>query len=122
MRSTSPPRHFGRIATGWHFRRLRFAGWGVFVIIMLAASGFAEGPVARVAAPDSSATIVALTVEPAEIVLHAANRQQQLLVTGRRADGKIVDLTPQAEFTIGDRTVAQITSAAIIGIHDGATD
>src|SRR5690348_16337556 len=31
---------------------------------------------------------VTLTVEPAEIVLHAASRRQQLLITARRSDGK----------------------------------
>jgi hypothetical protein len=121
MRGTSPPRHFERIATGWRFRRLCVAGWSAGVILMVAAIAVAEESVAGVAAPDSSATIVALIVEPAEIVLHATNRQQQLLVTGRCADGRFVDLTRQAEFTIGDSTVAQIASAAIIGIHDGAT-
>ncbi len=86
------------------------------------AVGFADEPAAKVVAPDSSASIVALTIEPAEIVLHAANRQQQLLVTGRRADGKLVDVTRQAEFAITDSAMAQIASTSIIGLHDGVTE
>ena len=64
---------------------LNTVGWGAVCILAFAAIGFAEEPGAPVAASDSSAAFVALTVEPAEIVLHAANRRQQLLVTGRRA-------------------------------------
>ncbi len=98
------------------------AAWGVLSVLAFAATTFAEEPAASVAATDSSPAVVALAVEPAEIVLNSANRQQQVLVTGRRADGKFVDLTRQAEFTIGDGTVARVAAAVVAGIHDGTTE
>jgi hypothetical protein len=115
-------RFMRRVAQGGQYRRLHAAAWGAVCVFAFAAVGFAEEPVAKVVTPDSSASLVALTVEPAEIVLHAANRQQQLLVTARRADGNFVDLTRQAELALADASVAQIASAAIVGLHDGSTE
>lgn len=111
-----------RAATSRRFRRLNAAGWGAVFIFAFTAIGFAEEPLAKVVGSDSSGPFVALAVEPDDIALHAANRQQQLLVTGRRADGKSVDLTRQARFSLADTSIAQIASAAIIGLHDGATE
>ena len=110
-----------RPESGCLIRQTRGGIFTVVCIFAFAVLGFAEEPASKVVASDSSGSFVALAVEPAEIVLHAANRRQQLLVTGRRADGKSVDLTQQAEFALADAAVAQIASAAIIGLHDGAT-
>src|SRR5436190_5929591 len=91
-------------------------------VLALAAVGFAAEPPAQPVAAQASVSVVALTVEPAEIVLHGANRQQQLLVTALQADGKSVDLTRQARFALADPAIAQMASAAIVGLHDGATE
>lgn len=69
----------------------------------------------------TAAPIMALAVEPTKIVLHAANRRQQLLVTAERADGKFVDLTRDAIFSLSESGVARIERAALVGIGDGAT-
>jgi hypothetical protein len=65
---------------------------------------------------------VTLTVEPAEILLHSASRRQQLLITARRADGKLVDVTRQAEFSLADDSIARIAGTAIVGNRDGMTE
>jgi hypothetical protein len=98
------------------------AAYATICTLSLAAFSLAEEPAANVATEESSAPLVAISVEPAEIILHSANRQQQLLVTGRRADGKLVDLTRQAEFTLGDGSVARVATAVAIGLHDGTTE
>src|SRR5205823_1763863 len=97
-------------------------GWGALCVLVFVCGSLADEPVEKEITPDSAAAIVALAVEPAEIVLHAASRQQQLMVTGRRSDGKLVDLTRQAEFRLADAAVARIASTTIVGQHDGATD
>ncbi|MGE5191796.1 MAG: DUF1549 domain-containing protein [Deltaproteobacteria bacterium] len=74
------------------------------------------------AAPASSVPFVALTIEPAEIILHAASRQQQLLITAKRADGRLVDVTRKAEFSLGDKTIARLAGTAIVGELDGVTE
>lgn len=124
MRSFALPKHVAaRIAAeSQKVHTLTVAGWGVVCWLAFVSVGLAEVPAESVVASDSSSSFVELTVEPAEVLLHAANRQQQLLVTARRADGKFVDLTRQAEFSFGDATVAKIASWAVIGLHDGTTE
>ncbi|HEV7221370.1 MAG TPA: DUF1549 and DUF1553 domain-containing protein [Pirellulales bacterium] len=65
---------------------------------------------------------VALAVEPAAIVLHAANRRQQLLVTATLASGKRVDVTREAEFSLAEAGVARFERDAIVGLRDGETE
>jgi Protein of unknown function (DUF1553)/Protein of unknown function (DUF1549) len=67
-------------------------------------------------------TLVSLTVEPEEILLRATNRQQQLLVTGRTADGKLIDVTHLCDMSSSDRAVLSVSEAVAHGRHDGTAD
>ncbi|HEY2250107.1 MAG TPA: DUF1549 domain-containing protein, partial [Planctomycetaceae bacterium] len=120
----SPPecqRIVERVAASSRACMFKTLEWGAVCLLVFGAGSAAEESVGRVA-PDSANSIVALTVEPAEIVLHGANRQQQLLVTARRADDSLLDVTREAEFSVTDAAVAQVASAAIIGVHDGQAE
>src|SRR5262245_5744647 len=108
----------GRRRVMWWLRQCRSA-----VALILAITGVCR---ADESPPDPGATqsrdsYVALSIEPQEIVIHAASRRQQLLITARRADGKLVDVTRQAEFSLADDSIARIAGTAIVGNRDGMT-
>jgi hypothetical protein len=66
--------------------------------------------------------LTALTVEPAEVLLRGANRQQQLLVTARTAGGRLLDMTHRCELTSSNPTVAALSGAVVRGRHEGTAD
>lgn len=68
----------------------------------------------------SDPSIESLTIEPTEIVLHGAS-QQQVLVTAKDRDGRLIDVTREAEFSVDDAAIANIASAKVLGTRDGAT-
>ncbi len=96
---------------------------GIFGCILAFHSAAVAGEPAEtnpvVAAPE--APILALAVEPAEIVLNAASRQQQLLVTATGATGKLSDITRAAAFSLAEAGVVQIEGATLVGLRDGET-
>ena len=102
----------------WFRQFLRVAA----AFLVIASASDAQEPVRTDTASESPIPFVALTVEPAEIVLHAASRQQQLLITAKRADGKLVDVTRQAEFSLTDDAIARIAGTAIMLRRDGVTE
>jgi hypothetical protein len=65
------------------------------------------------------AAIVELTVEPAEIVLSGASRQQQIQVTARLEDGTLCDATHLGQFTLSDAKLARLNRAVVYGLADG---
>src|SRR5262249_17738637 len=93
------------------------------VALVLAITGMcrADGPPPNQAASESR-HFTALTIEPAEIVLHAASRRQQLLITARRSDGKFIDVTRQSELSLANEAIARIIGTAIVGQQDGVTE
>ena len=68
----------------------------------------------------SDPTVESLIVEPAEIVLRGATRQQ-VLVTAKDRDGRPLDVTREAEFSVDDATVASVANSKLQGARDGAT-
>lgn len=104
---------------------MRWFGWSAQIgVAFLALTSMSDGqePARTPSKPDSAISFVALTVEPSEIVLHAASRQQQLLITAERADGKLVDVTRQAELSLADNSIASIAGTALVPRRDGTTD
>jgi hypothetical protein len=83
---------------------------------------FADQPVNPHPGTAATSGLIALSVEPETMVLHAASRQQQILVTGTRADGRLIDLTRLATYSVGDVSVAQITDSTLVGKRDGQTE
>lgn len=94
----------------------------VAVLVALAPASDAPEASRTAATSESLGPFVELTVEPAEIVLHATSRQQQLLITAKRADGKLVDVTRQAELSLKDDAIARIVGTALVLQRDGVTE
>jgi hypothetical protein len=63
-----------------------------------------------------------LSVEPQQLTLHGHNRQQQLLVTARTADGRSLDVTRVSEFTSSDPHVATASGGVVRGTRDGTAE
>lgn len=64
--------------------------------------------------------VESLTVEPAEIVLRGGT-PQQVLVTAKDRDGRLIDVTREAELSVDDAAVASVAVAKLQGTRDGAT-
>lgn len=92
-------------------------GFWLVVVSMFLAS---VGSVGAAEPQRPSVAIESLTVEPAEIVLHGVSRQQ-MLVTAKDRDGRLTDVTREAEFSVDDVAVANVASAKLQGVRDGAT-
>src|SRR5262245_12383239 len=103
----------------WWFRRCRSAIAVLLALTAASRAGQSPGNQARSEARDS---YVSLIIEPESIVLHAASRRQQLLITAEREDGKFVDVTRQAQLSLTDDTIGRIAGTAIVGKRDGATE
>jgi hypothetical protein len=67
--------------------------------------------VAALAGPASAAPVTALTAHPAALTLKGADDAPQLLVTGTRADGREVDLTAAAAYSVSDPKVVRVDAA-----------
>ncbi len=64
-------------------------------------------------------SVAELSVEPPEIVLQGASRQQQLQITARLADGTLRDVTHQCQFASSDSKLARIERATVLGVAEG---
>lgn len=62
-----------------------------------------------------------LTVAPAEIELHAANRRQQILVTAHSIDGREWDVTRQCQISVSDSSLASVNGSLLAARVDGTT-
>jgi hypothetical protein len=102
----------------WRQRRALVAAG----FLALVSASYAQEPLQAGTTAETASPFVALTVEPAEIVLHAASRQQQLLITAKRADGKLVDVTRQAQFSFSDDAIARIAGTTVVPRRDGLTE
>jgi hypothetical protein len=74
--------------------------------VALLALGFAAGP----ALADSPKPVTAITAHPTALKLRGADDAPQLVVTGKRADGRDVDLTGAAIYSVSDPKVVRVTS------------
>src|SRR5262245_37082926 len=109
----------GRRRVMWWFRRCRSA---IAIFLAITVASRAGEPPGNQAGSEARDLYVSLTIEPENIVLHAASRRQQLLITAEREDGKFVDVTRQAQLSLTDDTIGRIAGTAIVGKRDGATE
>ncbi|HEY7426201.1 MAG TPA: DUF1549 and DUF1553 domain-containing protein [Gemmataceae bacterium] len=69
-----------------------------------------------------AADVVEVTADPATIRLHGPGTCYSLLITGRTADGRLVDRTQAARYQSLDPHIARVTPAGVIhAVADGAT-
>ncbi|MBT4694772.1 MAG: DUF1553 domain-containing protein [Planctomycetaceae bacterium] len=69
----------------------------------------------------SGADFKSIDVEPSTIVITGGNRQTQMLITGRRQDGTAVDLTHQAQISIANTQIANLSESLVLGLQEGQT-
>jgi hypothetical protein len=72
-------------------------------------------------APDFAAAVDWLAIEPPEILLHSANRLQQVIVTANDRAGRAIDVTRRADFVVDDAAVTAVSQAKVRGLADGST-
>ena len=95
----------------------RFSGLFALALCCLpAVAGVPTEPAKRAAIVG---TPTSLTVEPANLVLSGPRSMQQLVVTGKYADGAIRDLTPFASYTIDQPVVALDQTGFTVAAKNG---
>lgn len=67
-------------------------------------------------------SIRSIQAEPALIYLRGANRQQQLLITGKSEAGRLLDLTRVCELSVSETSVARISGTRVVGLGDGTAE
>jgi hypothetical protein len=72
-------------------------------------------------APTRAADFVDVTTDPPRVELRGPTATYSLLVTGRTADGRFVDLTQKSRFRALDPKVAVVTNNVIRPVADGTT-
>ncbi|MCI0683423.1 MAG: DUF1549 and DUF1553 domain-containing protein [Gemmataceae bacterium] len=83
---------------------------------------FVFAPIVRADTPVVDAPVAEIIVDPAHVRLSGPNSVYTLLVHGKTAAGRLVDLTADARFQVQDPAIAQVTSAGIVrGRRDGTT-
>src|SRR5262249_30434960 len=102
----------GRRRVMWWLRRCRSA---VALSMAIAGACRADDSPRTQAAPQARDAYIALSIEPPEIVIHAASRRQQLLITARLENGRLVDVTRQAQLSLSDDAIARIAGTAVVG-------
>lgn len=65
--------------------------------------------------------IQTLFVEPLEINLRGNNRTQQVLVTQKSVDGRLLDVTHLSRFEIAHESLARMSASVVCGLADGET-
>src|SRR5690242_13078106 len=58
--------------------------------------------------------LVEVTADPAAVRLDGPNASYSILVHGRTAEGRLVDLTPSAKFQALDPRVATVSSTGVV--------
>jgi hypothetical protein len=78
---------------------------------------------ATVGAPAAEAPITAIAPYPPVIKLRGTDDAPQLLITGKRADGRDVDLTAVAAYSIGNAKIVRVTSEGrVMPLANGSTE
>ncbi len=70
----------------------------------------------------SAADFVEISVDPGIVELRGGTATYSLLVTGKTADGRLVDCTSAAKFRSADDKIAAVTATGVVGpVADGST-
>ena len=70
---------------------------------------------------ESVRQVAKLSVEPSEVKLHAASRQQLLLITAYASDGATWDVTHDCRVIIANPEVVQVDGSLLRAISDGSS-
>ena len=90
-------------------------------LAMLVLSSLTGANAASLFANDAS-MIVELLVEPREVFLVHDDDSVQLLVTAKRSDGRLLDLTRSAQYTASQDKIAAVSLGRVTPLGNGTTD
>jgi len=93
-------------------RLSEFAAFGLAMLVALPAS--AAPPVDPAARSELIGRPVALTVQPESIALTGPRAMQQIVVTGRYADGTMRDLTPFCDLAMENADIAGLNPGGFL--------
>ncbi len=99
--------------------RIQVAGGHPVVLALLAAFIPCGVQIAQGDSPAARPSIVSLSVEPASVILHGSNRQQQFLVTGMTPSGQRLDITRFCEFVSSDTRIIRAADGFARGANNG---
>ena len=99
--------------------RLRVAIRHPVVLALLAAFVPLGALIAKDDPPSDGPIVESLIVEPASVVLHGSNRQQQFVVTGTTRSGQPLDITRLCRFDSSDTKIVRAAEGLARGEHDG---
>jgi hypothetical protein len=102
--------------------RLRNQLFKILAVILMWSPRLVAGDHESTSTQDSRSKIVKLTVEPSELKLHSANRQQQLLITAQSIEGHAWDVTRNCQIVIKDSTIASSEDGILRALADGNTE
>ncbi len=69
-----------------------------------------------------AAEVAALSADPETVLLRGAAARYSLLVNGKTADGRLLDLTREAHYRVADPTIAAVSTRGVLRpVHDGRT-
>lgn len=79
------------------------------------------GPAARAAPRKAAPRLVEIRIQPSPVLLRGADASRTVLVTGRLADGRLIDLSDRARYSLSDARVARVSAGVVTPLHDGRT-
>ncbi|MCS6865537.1 MAG: DUF1553 domain-containing protein [Gemmataceae bacterium] len=71
----------------------------------------------------AGASVTAISAYPAKLTLRGTDDAPQLVITGTRADGRLVDLTAAARYSVRDATIARVDATGrVYPLANGTTE
>ena len=96
--------------------------WAVLFAVIASVSGGLCPTLAK-GAEVNPADVKTVAVHPAKVALVGSDDATQLVVTGTLGDGRLVDLTPDAKYTVADgKSAAVLTGGRVVPRADGTSE
>ena len=102
---------------------LRLAVGAIVTAIGCAGAAPVPNPIAEAPAGGEQSEVVELAVDPPAITLSRSGERFRILVHGKMASGRMIDLTHEAEYTTSASPNIRITKGGVVAAEsDGSTD
>ncbi len=96
--------------------------WAVLLAVIASVSGGLCPPLAK-AAEVNLTDVKTVAIHPAKVSLIGSDDAAQLIVTGTLADGRLIDLTPDAKYAVADgKSAVVLTGGRVVPRADGTSE
>jgi hypothetical protein len=120
--SLSTPRRAAFASLPTHSQFIRLARFALAALVWSGVTATAARAAPPPASPEPLPAIGSLSIEPSPILLHGANRQQQILVTAKPSSGPPIDVTHRCTISSSDPAVAAISGTVVRSVGDGTAE